>query len=345
MKKYITKDILSKINFFFKILKKLLIKHPYLVVLILHEYYRNLYNLDSYIPFKKKDFIKRFKENLPQLINFAKLGLRLGSYNVYERKNFFFDKNFLKTEVKSKTGQVYGPLWASFNHKQNLEAKKLLTKRLNPKIFKDKYVLDAGCGGGRYSYAISLLGARKVMAVDYGNQGLSVAKKNYKNAKNLYFKKENILDLSFKDNTFDVVFCNGVLHHTSNLKKGISEILRVCKPGGKIWLYLYSVGGIFWYSRRLMNSLMKNIPYKLSFDFLKMMKMPENRFIFMDNWYVPIEQHCSHKEVLGILHKLKVKKIESILSKNSFDLDYSLKKNPNSELIWGEGEIRFLIQK
>ena len=73
--------------------------------------------------------------------------------------------------------------------------------------------------------------------------------------------------------------------------------------------------------------------------------MPENRFIFMDNWYVPIEQHCSHKEVLGILHKLKVKKIESILSKNSFDLDYSLKKNPNSELIWGEGEIRFLIQK
>ena len=170
-------------------------------------------------------------------------------------------------------------------------------------------------------------------------------KKNYKNAKNLYFKKENILDLSFKDNTFDVVFCNGVLHHTSNLKKGISEIIRVCKPGGKIWLYLYSIGGIFWYSRRLMNSLMKNIPYKLSFDFLKMMKMPENRFIFMDNWYVPIEQHCSHKEVLGILHKLKVKKIESILSKNSFDLDYSLKKNPNSELIWGEGEIRFLIQK
>ena len=45
------------------------------------------------------------------------------------------------------------------------------------------------------------------------------------------------------------------------------------------------------------------------------------------------------------LDKLKVKKIESILSKNSFDLDYSLKKNPNSELIWGEGEIRFLIQK
>ncbi len=174
---------------------------------------------------------------------------------------------------------------------------------------------------------------------------MKVAKKNYGKINNLSFKKGDVLNLPFKKNTFDTVFSNGVIHHTSNVKKGISELVRVCKKGGNIWLYLYSTGGIFWYSRRLMNELMKKIPYELSSNFLKMMELPDNRFIFMDNWYVPIEKHLSHEEIIKVLKKLNVKKIKKIIGKNKFDLDFSLKKYKNSGSIWGEGEIRFLIEK
>ena len=300
-KKYIPKKVISEITFFFKNLELLAIKQPYLVVLILHEYLRNLYGLDAYIPFKEKNPIKRFKKTLLYLKEFSKIGLKIGTYNNNLDKKFFFKKkNNLKDikDIKRKTGEIYGPLWSDFTSKHNLEAKKLLAKRLSPKIFIGKNVLDAGCGGGRYSYAISCLGAKKVTAVDFGTIGLSIAKKNYKNVKNLKFKNENVLDLSFKDNTFDVVISNGVIHHTTNLKKGIKEIVRVCKPGGKIWLYLYSTGGVFWYSKKLMNKLMKKIPYDLTHNFLEMIGKPKNRFIFMDNWYVPIEQHFSHEEVI-----------------------------------------------
>ena len=65
----------------------------------------------------------------------------------------------------------------------------------------------------------------------------------------------------------------------------------------------------------------------------------------MDNWYVPIEQHCTHDEVYKFLKTLNVSKIEKITGKNKFDLDYSLTKYKNSKLIWGEGEIKFLIKK
>mgnify|MGYP004378124267 FL=1 len=94
-----------------------------------------------------------------------------------------------------------------------------------------------------------------------------------------------------------------------------------------------------------MNKLMKKIPYSLSFNLLQLIQMKKNRFIFMDNWYVPIEQHCSHKEVYEILNNLKVKNIKKITTKNKFDLEYSLKKYKKSNQIWGEGEIRLLIEK
>ena len=48
---------------------------------------------------------------------------------------------------------------------------------------------------------------------------------------------------------------------------------------------------------------MKKIPYELSSNFLKMMELPDNRFIFMDNWYVPIEKHLSHEEIIKVLKK------------------------------------------
>lgn len=44
--------------------------------------------------------------------------------------------------------------------------------------------------------------------------------------------KADILDLPFKDNEFDVVFCNHVLEHIIDDAKAMSELYRVMKPGG-----------------------------------------------------------------------------------------------------------------
>jgi len=86
-KKFIPKKIVKTIDGFFKILDKLSIKHPYLVVLVLHEYYRILYSVDNHIPFKKKDPVSRINDSLKTLIEFSKLSLDIGSYNVGYTKN------------------------------------------------------------------------------------------------------------------------------------------------------------------------------------------------------------------------------------------------------------------
>lgn len=45
-------------------------------------------------------------------------------------------------------------------------------------------------------------------------------------------EKADIMDLHFKDNTFDVLFCSHILMMISDEKKALRELFRVLKPGG-----------------------------------------------------------------------------------------------------------------
>ena len=67
-------------------------------------------------------------------------------------------------------------------------------------------------------------------------------------------------ELKYPDNSFDFVFCKGVLHHTGNTYKGLSELKRVLKKDSNAFIYLYGSDGVFWRTRKLMRKVMKKIP-------------------------------------------------------------------------------------
>ncbi len=49
-------------------------------------------------------------------------------------------------------------------------------------------------------------------------------------------KYQDITNLTYRDNNFDIVHCVNTLDHLKDVKKAISEMKRVCKPNG--WIYL-----------------------------------------------------------------------------------------------------------
>lgn len=49
-------------------------------------------------------------------------------------------------------------------------------------------------------------------------------------------KKEDVTNLSFPDNSFDIVLSNHVMEHIEDENRFLSELLRVLKPGGVIYL-------------------------------------------------------------------------------------------------------------
>lgn len=52
--------------------------------------------------------------------------------------------------------------------------------------------------------------------------------------------------LPFPDETFDVVYSNGVLHHVPSVPKAFSEAARVLKPGGELYVLLYHRNSVFY---------------------------------------------------------------------------------------------------
>jgi len=98
-----------------------------------------------------------------------------------------------------------------------------------------KRVLDYCCGNGGTALFLAKYGANAV--------GIDISDISIKNAKEETLKRKldnrasfyimDAEDLKFKDDYFDLIICNGVLHHL-NVKKAYPELARVLKQGGKI---------------------------------------------------------------------------------------------------------------
>lgn len=102
-------------------------------------------------------------------------------------------------------------------------------------------VLDVGCGTGVLTRLAALTVGRTgyVIGIDPAAKMIGVAKKNaLSQGSRAEFRLAVIEDLPFEDNHFDCVLSSAMLHHLPpDLKvKGLKEVRRVLKPGGRLVL-------------------------------------------------------------------------------------------------------------
>lgn len=87
-------------------------------------------------------------------------------------------------------------------------------------IEKETTLLDVGCGNGFFTYHWDQI--CNVTGVDYSEKMLEM--NPVKNVKQM-----DINNMSFEDNSFDIVFCHAVLHHVDDIGHVIREMARVSK--------------------------------------------------------------------------------------------------------------------
>ena len=113
------------------------------------------------------------------------------------------------------------------------------------KDFTNKKILEIGVGAGtdfvqflrRNAICYGIDATDSAIKKTYDNILNSFKNKNY-NLK--YLEKANAEKLPFQDNTFDMIYSHGVLHHAKNTMHCIAEAYRVLKPGGKFKIMVYS---------------------------------------------------------------------------------------------------------
>ena len=129
----------------------------------------------------------------------------------------------------------------------------------NRETVHDKVVLDIGCGSGTSGALFGYLGAHYI-GVDHSRHAAARALRNLRAAGGDGFTAQgNAEALPIRDNSVDVVYSNGVLHHTPNFLNAMDEAFRVLKPGGKAIIALYATYSTQFGVTRLLGVLKGNI--------------------------------------------------------------------------------------
>lgn len=100
-----------------------------------------------------------------------------------------------------------------------------------------KLVLDVGCGAGRF-LDISSTADADVVGVDISG-AVDAAKANLADRKNVHLVQASIYDLPFREGTFDLAYCIGVVQHTPDTRQTLSSIAEMVKPGGNVAVTIY----------------------------------------------------------------------------------------------------------
>jgi 2-polyprenyl-3-methyl-5-hydroxy-6-metoxy-1,4-benzoquinol methylase/uncharacterized protein YbaR (Trm112 family) len=105
------------------------------------------------------------------------------------------------------------------------------------KELSNQWVLDVGCGAGRFA-EIALEAGANVIAIDYSDS-VDACYENLKHFDNLYVVQANIYELPFDDESFSYIYSLGVLQHTPDVKASFFSLPKLLRGNGKLVVDYY----------------------------------------------------------------------------------------------------------
>ncbi len=291
--------------------------------------------------------VKEFQKHIQLLENIAEL-------SNFKSKVPVKNKNYL-TNFEKSVYTLFSDIWIDmtddiyFDQTFKFTCERFKKNKINPnKFFKNKIVLDAGCGSGKFSATIAKLGAKKVYGLDLGEKGLNFAKKQAlkkKYCSKIKYIKGSLLNIPFKNNYFDVIFSNGVVHHTANYNKCISEFSRVLKTKGNLYLYVNGLFGLFELLQDTLRVCNQDIPRNYFQEYIKNLNVDSGRLYWlMDCLYAPYE-YKSYKKIENILYKNNFRNINQLIRGVKTDQIEQITKKIVPPETYGQAQIKIICEK
>ena len=216
-------------------------------------------------------------------------------------------------------------------------------------VFKGKRCLDAGCGGGRATIMMAEAGASEVVAFDLSDTNIetTLGRARERGLDNVVAQQGSLLEVPFEDESFDVVWSNGVLHHTGDTDLSLREIARCLKPGGWMWLYLYGSGGIYWHMVDWVREMLAGIHVSECIAQLRLQNVPVRRTAeWIDDWFVPVLQRYTVEDVRLRLEDLGFEGAKALERGTHYDTsDRRIGASAQEIELMGDGDVRFWSQK
>ena len=191
------------------------------------------------------------------------------------------------------------------------QSSKTFFNNLATNVNSDDNVLEIGCGTNRLSKEIVDLGAN-VTIIDISEQAIEIAKQNSQQDKiNLNCLVMDAENIKFNDDSFNLIYGSGILHHLS-IEKAIFEIKRILKKGGKAVFYEPLGHNLFINIFRLLTPRLRSKDeHPLLVEDLKLIKnnFPNTRFHFfylISIIFLPFIKFKLFNKLTNVLERLDV---------------------------------------
>ena len=144
------------------------------------------------------------------------------------------------------TAERFGEEWKQFSMLTDKYEQQFLSwiEPVKSEFFKDKLVLDVGCGKGRHVLQAQKFGAKEVIGIDL-SQAVDAAFENVGRLPNVHIIQTDIYHLPLKP-VFDYAYSIGVLHHTPCPAKSFQCMIDKVKAGGSVSAWVYGREGNDW---------------------------------------------------------------------------------------------------
>jgi SAM-dependent methyltransferase len=163
---------------------------------------------------------------------------------------------------KQATAENFGWQWQHFTETDERYAEQFLgwIAPVTAEFFRDKVVLEGGCGKGRHTQLAAQWGAREVIGIDL-SEAVETAYAATRSLPNAHVIQADIYRLPLA-RKFDYAFSVGVLHHLPNPRQGFFSLASKVVPGGHVSAWIYGAENNEWIVR-LVNPVREKITSRI----------------------------------------------------------------------------------
>lgn len=217
--------------------------------------------------------------------------------------------------------------YAEWQYEKGIETIKFYLKHTSvEEMFKDKEVLDIGCGAGGKTIYYASQGVKKIVGVEilskYKEEAENLAKK-YNLEQKFEFVAADASQTPFSDESFDTIIMNDAMEHVDEPEKVLDECYRILKKNGKLYLnfppYNHPYGAhlsdaiampwvhVFFSEKTLIDT------YK---ELVKDLPDGKDRIEFR------ISRQPDGTEYFSYINKMTIKRANKILKDSKFNMEY-----------------------
>ena len=275
-------------------------------------------------------------------------------FSKFQKKNF--ESLIEKKSVLKKHKQLWQNIWPAYENKS--EFQELIDFRMKRfqinniiKLYRNKKIIEFGCGNGSISMGCIQTGAKSSYATDIGKNNIKFAKNYSKKlglSKKITFQEKDILKLNNGKNNYDFLICSAVLHHLKNFKdfnKAIKKISTFAKDKAFFFIYIAGKGGMRDSIQKRCVENFQNVDEVYIRKILSNLNFTRAKITHLVDWFKADYLECTESKLRKILLKNKFYIVKRLNGPHKTDMDKNqMKEHKYSNLKFGTGELRYLFQ-